>query len=111
MDALKGILGVMEIAQDMQEKAKKGEKENRRYLKNVVLNMKYICTINLLPEWGDGMSNYQIVTKGDGQLCMLFNNIDVKVPEPFLSTFQFKKNVPYKGIQLQFLEEKEKEKC
>ena len=49
MDALKGILGVMEIAQDMQEKAKKGEKENRRYLKSGVLNMKYICTINLLP--------------------------------------------------------------
>ena len=57
------------------------------------------------------MSNYQIVTKGDGQLYMLFNNIDVKVPEPFLSKFQFKKNTPYKGIQLQFLEEKEKEKC
>ena len=50
MVALRGILAVMEIAQDMQEKAKKGEKENRRYLKNVVLNMKYICTINLLPE-------------------------------------------------------------
>ena len=49
MDALKGILGVMEIAQDMQEKAKKGEKENRRFVKSGVLNMKYICTINLLP--------------------------------------------------------------
>lgn len=57
------------------------------------------------------MSNYQIVTKGDGQLCVLFDNIDVKAPEPFLSKFQFKKNTPYKGIQLQFLEEKEKEKC
>lgn len=50
MDALKGILGVMEIAQDMQEKAKKGEKENGRFLRSDVLNMKYICTIKLLPE-------------------------------------------------------------
>ena len=50
MDALKGILGAMEIAQDMQEKAKKDNRQNRRFLRSDVLNMKYICTINLLPE-------------------------------------------------------------
>lgn len=54
------------------------------------------------------MNTYQTVIQGDGQLCMLFNNTEVKAPEPFLSKFQFKKNTPYKGIQLQFLEEKEK---
>ena len=48
------------------------------------------------------MSNYQIVIEGDGQLCMLFNNTDIKAPDPFISTFKFKKNTPYKGIQLQF---------
>ena len=55
------------------------------------------------------MNTYQTVIQGDGQLCMLFNNTEVKEPEPFISTFKFKKNTPYKGIQLQFFEE-EKEK-
>lgn len=44
----------------------------------------------------------------DHQLMFEFENTDVKEPEPYISNFNMLYLVPYNGIQLSFLEEKEK---
>lgn len=43
------------------------------------------------------------------QLMFEFQNTEVKEPEPYISNFNMLYFVPYKGTQLSFLEEKEKD--